>query len=64
MVYLVRGELSTDPHFFMPLHAIHLNDRCREIVKYFGLGPGWRFLVAPGHEDVWFDASLLNVSGP
>lgn len=22
--------------------------------------PGWRFLIAPGHEDVWFDASLLG----
>jgi hypothetical protein len=63
--YIWSGEeLSTDADFFVPLHAFHLNDRCPGIVKYFGLGPGWRFLVAPGHEDVWFDASLLNVSGP
>jgi hypothetical protein len=63
--YIWSGEeLSTYADFFVPLHAFHLNDRCPEIVKYFGLGPGWRFLVAPGHEDVWFDASLLNVSGP
>jgi hypothetical protein len=25
------------------------------------LGPAWRFLIAPGYEDVWFDPSLLNV---
>jgi hypothetical protein len=25
------------------------------------LGPGWRFLVAPGQEDVWFDPNLLSV---
>jgi hypothetical protein len=55
------GELSPDADFFVPLHAFHLNDRCPEIAKYFGLGPGWRFLVAPGHEDVWFDPSLLKV---
>ena len=29
--------------------------------EMLGLGPGWRFLIAPGHEDVWFDANLLNV---
>jgi hypothetical protein len=60
--YIWSGEdLSTDADFFVALHAFHLNDRCPEIVKYFGLGPGWRFLVAPGHEDVWFDPSLLDV---
>ena len=25
-----------------------------------GLPPGWRFLIAPGHEDVWYDGSLLD----
>jgi hypothetical protein len=29
-------------------------------VKYFGLEPGWRFLLAPGYEDVWYDATLLD----
>jgi hypothetical protein len=30
-------------------------------MKYLGLAPGWRFLVAPGYKDVWFDAKLLNI---
>jgi hypothetical protein len=60
--YIWSGEASsTDPGFFVPLHVHHLNHRCPEIVKYFGLGPGWRFLIAPGQEDVWFDPGLLNV---
>jgi hypothetical protein len=60
--YIWSGELSTDPSFFRPLHARHLSERCPQVVKYLGLGPGWRFLVAPDHEDVWFDESLLRVS--
>jgi hypothetical protein len=60
--YVWSGEkLSADPGFFVPLHLSHLNVRCPEIVKYFGLGPGWRFLIAPGQEDVWYDPSLLVV---
>jgi hypothetical protein len=60
--YIWSGEqFSTDPEFFVPLHVFHLNDTCPEIVKYLGLGPGWRFLVAPGYEDVWFDPNLLNI---
>jgi hypothetical protein len=60
--YIWSGEeLSTDAGVFVARHAFHLNDRCPEIVKYLGLGPGWRFLIAPGHEDVWFDPSLLDV---
>jgi hypothetical protein len=45
---------------FVPLCAHHMNDKCPEIVKYLALGPGWRFLVAPGYEDVWYDAKLLD----
>jgi hypothetical protein len=53
-------ELSNDPEFFVPLHAAHIDDRCPEIKKFLALPPGWRFLYAPDHEDVWFDESLLN----
>ena len=58
--YIWAGEsLSEDPDFFAPLHVTHLDERCPEVVPYLALPPGWRFLLAPGYEDVWFDASLL-----
>ena len=60
--YIWAGEeLSEDPDFFVPLHLKHLEEWCPEALKYLGLPPGWRFLVAPGHEDVWEDPSLLAV---
>jgi hypothetical protein len=46
--------------FFLPLHVTHLESRCPEIIKYLGLAPGWRFLVAPDYEDVWYDKALLH----
>jgi hypothetical protein len=61
--YLWAGEeLSSDPEFFEPLHVKHLEQRCPEVIRFLGLPPGWRFLVANAYEDVWEDKSLLNVS--
>lgn len=58
--FIWAGEtLSPEPDFFKPTHAAHLRERCPEILSFLGLGPGWRFLVAPGQEDVWFDPNLL-----
>ncbi len=59
--YLWAGNdpMSTEPDFFVPLHITHLHQRCREVLPYLGLGPGWRFLLAPDHVDVWYDGSLL-----
>jgi hypothetical protein len=58
--YIWRGEVLSDaPGFFEPLHVSHLAGWCPQILPYLGLPPGWRVLVAPGHEDVWFDATLL-----
>lgn len=57
------GEPSQDSEFFRPIHALHLPDWCPAIVKFLGLPPGWRFLVAGEYEDVWFDSSLLKVQG-
>ena len=58
--YIWAGEeLSTDPDFFEPLHVAHLSDWCPVVQKYLGLPPGWRFLIAGDHEDVWYDRSLL-----
>jgi len=59
--FVWAGEtLSDDPEFFVPMHVSHLRDECPEVLPYLGLEPGWRFLLAPGYEDVWFDESLLH----
>ena len=52
-------EMSEDDDFFKPMHVYHLIERCPNVVKYLALPPGWRFLLAGDHEDVWFDAKLL-----
>ena len=54
-------ELSKDDDSFDPLRVEHLQSRMPEVVPYLALPPGWRFLIAPGHEDVWFDETLLRV---
>ena len=60
--FLWAGEdFSEAGDFWEVWHANHLLDRCPEIVKYLGLAPGWRFLVAGDYEDVWFDEKLLEV---
>ena len=47
--------------FFVPLHAGHLAKECPTVLPYLALPPGWRFLIDEGHEDIWFDGSLLEV---
>jgi hypothetical protein len=60
--YIWSGEdFSDTPDFFVPWHAKDFFDRYPEIANYLGLAPGWRFLIAPGYEDVWFDANLSNI---
>lgn len=54
------GEPSDDPRFFEPVHIEHLDKWCADVIPYLQLPPGTRFQIAPGHEDVWEDASLLN----
>lgn len=57
--YIWAGEeLSDDPDFFEPVHLEHLVSRCPEVLPYLLLPVGYRFLVAPGHEDVWWDDSF------
>jgi hypothetical protein len=59
--YIWAGEdLSQDPGFFSPLHVAHLSEWCPAVLPYMSLAPGWRFVIAPGYEDVWFDPSLLT----
>jgi hypothetical protein len=55
------GELSDAPDFFVPLHAEHLMEKVPELRTYLGLPPGSRFLLSPGHEDIWTDTSLLDI---
>jgi hypothetical protein len=55
------AELSSDDDFFEPLHVGHLSEVLPAIIPYLGLPAGWRVQIALGHEDVWFDASLLNI---
>ena len=55
------GEPSDDADFFLPLHAEHLAEWCPEVIRFLSLPAGWRFLVADTYEDVWQDASLLNI---
>ena len=58
--YIWAGEaLSDDPSFFRPVHVSHLVEWCPVVIPYLGLPPGWRFLVTPGQEDVWFDETLI-----
>lgn len=58
--YLWAGEFSDAEDFFAPLHVEHLVERLPVVVPYLGLPPGWRFLLAPGYEDIWSDPSLLE----
>jgi hypothetical protein len=60
--YIHGGEFSTDPDFYQPLHVTHLAEYCPDIVPYLALPPGWRVLLAPDHEDVWFDEEMLKNS--
>jgi hypothetical protein len=59
--YVWTGDLSDDPDFFVPLHPAHLEELIPEVLVELSAPPGSRFLIAPGHRDVWFDESLLTV---
>lgn len=59
--FIWAGEdFSDDPAFFVPLHINHVREWCPSILKYLGLPPGWRFLIAENYEDVWQDESILE----
>jgi hypothetical protein len=53
-------EFSQAPDFFRPVHALHLLEKLPEVIPYLGLSLYWRFLIAPGYEDVWYDERLKN----
>jgi hypothetical protein len=59
--YIWAGEqLSQDDDFFVPLHVEEIGAWSPAAVDYLGLPPGWRFLIAPAYEDVWYDPTLLE----
>ena len=58
--YIHGGEYSEDEDFYQPLHVSHLAAYCTMVIPYLALPPGWRLLLALGHEDVWFDCELLK----
>ena len=60
--YISAGDYSSEKDFFKPLHTSHLPQRLPQVVRFLGLPPGSRFLLAGDHVDVWFDES--PVSGP
>lgn len=55
------GEPGTEPDYFKPVHLRHVVDRVPGIAKFLALPPGWRFQLAPNHEDVWRDPTLLDL---
>lgn len=57
--YIYSGE--DFPEVFEPTHVGHVIDLLPEIAAYLELPPGWRFLIAPGYDDVWEDDSLLEI---
>lgn len=60
--YLWAGEeLKPDSDFFVPLHVGHLATWCPAALRFLGLPPGYRFLVAPDYEDIWYDPKLLEI---
>ena len=60
--YLWCGEeFPSGDDAFSPVHTNHLIEFFPEALKYLGLPPGYRFLVAGDYVDVWYDPSLLDV---
>lgn len=59
--YLWAGEeIGLADDYFKPLHVAHLSEMVPGILKFLGLPPGWRFLIAEDYEDIWYDPSLLG----
>ena len=60
--YIWTGEWSDKDDFFKPICAEHLLQIRPQIIKYFGLDIGFRFLIdSNGYEDVWYDSELKNI---
>jgi len=53
-------EIEEDEDAFAIIHVSHVGEWAPDMVPYLALLPGWQFLIAPGHEQVWFDDRLLD----
>lgn len=59
--FIWRGkDLSSASDYFQPMHVAHLVVECPEAAEFLALPPGWRFLIAPGYVDVWYDETLCT----
>jgi hypothetical protein len=54
------GDPAEDPEFFQPLCVEHLGKFAAGLLPYLAMPAGWRVLLAPGYEDVWFDGALSD----
>jgi hypothetical protein len=61
--YIWGGDFSEDPDFFQSLCVHHLDEYVGTLLPYLALPAGWRVLLAPGYEDVWFDSALNHAGG-
>ncbi len=59
--FIWSGEWSDTQDFFKPIHVHHLVEDCPAAMPFLALPPGWRFMTAPDHDDVWPDDTLLAV---
>jgi hypothetical protein len=59
--YIWTGEYSESYDFFKPICAEHLLQIRPDLIKYFGLDVGYRFLIdKKEYEEVWFDEKLIT----
>lgn len=60
--YLWCGEqFPSADDSFSPVHTNHLIELQPEVLKFLGLPPGYRFLLAGDYTDVWYDSALLDI---
>jgi hypothetical protein len=56
------GDALIDPDFYKPMHVEHIAEYLPSVEPYLSLPMGYRFQIADGYEDVWFDPTLLEQS--
>jgi hypothetical protein len=53
------GPNAGEPDFFTSVRSLDLVNWAPLLQPYLGLPPGWRFMLGPKYDDVWFDEKLL-----